>query len=72
MSKELKTNIGEIEPSGNDSISKELEALEIIKEKRVCITLLNFCFTLSEYNFEVSKYRRLTQEEFDLLKEVLL
>ncbi len=30
MSEELKTNIGEIKPSGNDLINKELEALDKI------------------------------------------
>ena len=36
MSKELKTNIGEIEPSGNDLINKELEAWEEIKLGYIC------------------------------------
>ena len=63
-------------------IEKELQALEIIKDKRVCIELLLDISSLQEYNdicifhksHSNSSYKclTLTQEEFDLLKEVLL
>jgi len=56
------------------NIDKQLKALEIIKNKRVCIdALLNM--SLREYN-DMCKYvwiiPILTSEEYDLLKEVLL
>ena len=66
-------------------LSLEIEknrALEIIKDKRVDICYFMNCKTLEEYNDDVlasyayeendAKQRMLTQEEYDLLKEVLL
>lgn len=62
-------------------IEKELKALEIIKTKNVDIFfLINSCDEVDKYNEEIidntmyycySNCRKLTQEEFDLLKEVL-
>ena len=53
-------------------VNKSLKALEIIKEKRVDVHLM-FYYKLEIYNSEVpNPYMKLTQEEFDLLKEVLL
>lgn len=51
---------------------KELKALAIIKNKKVCIVWLRN--GLSTYNSTASLYElpRLTQEEYDFLKEVLL
>ena len=55
--------------------SKKEEAFEIIKEKDVHIFWLKESETLEEYNKELLKRkmvdRLLTQEEYDLLKEVL-
>lgn len=56
-------------------MSKELEALEIIKEKRVNVEqfILN-CKSRNKWGYNktvVRKDRQLTQEEYDLLKEVL-
>ena len=54
-------------------IEKELKALEIIKDKRVNVEWLLKCFKdydLETYNTYQTK--PLTQEEYDLLKEVLL
>jgi hypothetical protein len=57
------------------AIEKELKALEIIKEKDVHIVWLKESKTLEAYNKELEKRRMfdrlLTQEEFNLLKEVL-
>lgn len=58
-----------------NTIEKELKALEIIREKKVnCSHLIND--TLEDYNstwsFEGGEKYQLTQEEYDLLKEVLL
>ena len=54
-------------------IEKELKALEIIKNKRVDVSLLHTTKNYQEYNFCVfQKERALTQDEYDLLKEVLL
>lgn len=52
--------------------SKKLKALKIIKEKEVDVYRLTHYLTLNGYNEGVCILRRLTQEEFDLLKEVLL
>lgn len=61
----------------NTVYSKQVKALEIIKEKRVDVNdLLNFV-SLEAYNEYVcacddNDKRTLTQEEYDLLNEVLL
>jgi len=55
-------------------IEKELKALEIIKEKRVWVDAL-IVMSLKEYNTyckDVWNTPELTQEEYNLLKEVLL
>lgn len=58
------------------AIELSLEALEIIKRKEVNVRLFIECKTRKEYNNAVRDlyYQRLclTQEEYDLLKEVLL
>ena len=61
-----------------DIIEKELKALEIIKNKKVNVDALLNCYFLCEYNEamdytynEIANNFFLTQEEFDLLKEVL-
>lgn len=52
---------------------KSLKALEIIKNKQVYIRqLAMYKNNLEFYNTEMSENRKLTEEEFDLLKEVLL
>lgn len=55
------------------NIEKELKALEIIKKKNVDIELLNGCDNVYKYNvyFPFLIIYQLTQEEFELLKEVL-
>ncbi len=55
-----------------DSIEKELEAFEIIKAKKVETYHLSRCKTLIEYNsaWDIGGMD-LTQDEFDLLKEVM-
>ena len=53
-------------------IEKELKALEIIKKKRVLIDVLLELNTLEDYNEFKSKKEQLTQEEYDLLREVLV
>lgn len=52
------------------NLKKKLKALEIIKKKEVNVRFLISCKTLEEYNCVISDH--LTQEEYDLLKEVLL
>ena len=60
-------------------IERDLEVLEIIKNKEVVVGLLKgilhsdlHTHTASYYNSHfVASYRHLTQEEFDLLKEWL-
>ena len=55
-------------------IDKKLEALEIIKKKIVLIDVFIESESANDYNEFVSKSkeRHLTQEEYELLKEVLL
>ena len=55
-----------------DVIAKELKALEIIKTKRVNVVIFLGCDNLEEYNKHPLSCWKLTKEEFDLLKEVLL
>ena len=51
---------------------KKLKALEIIKEKEVDVFIFLHSGYLETYNDIVEDNRKLTQEEYDLLKEVLL
>ena len=56
-------------------LSKEIEknrALEIVKNKQVNVAYFVLCLCLNDYNKYHSKKFQLTQEEYDLLKEVLL
>lgn len=58
-------------------IETALKALEIIKNKRVDIGLLLDGGDVNHYNYRIDEKwkqtpRRLTQEEYDFLKEVLL
>ena len=54
-------------------IEKELKALEIIKNKKVNVSLLSCSEWLDFYNQEIAyKEKELTKEEYDLLKEVML
>ena len=54
-------------------IEKALKALEIIKEKGVNVGLLSRCANAERYNKGMCyESRYLTQEEYELLKEVLL
>ena len=50
---------------------KEHSALEIIKEKNVNIYQIKYMETLDDYNSVRGEEDRLTEEEFNLLKEVL-
>ena len=55
------------------SVIKRLQTVEIIKEKDVNIQDLKVSYSFNEYNtFKGNEYKYLTQEEYDLLKEVLL
>lgn len=53
-------------------VEKPLKALEIIKKKGVNVSLVLRCNTTKEYNkyFEID-FEKLTEEEYDLLREVL-
>lgn len=69
-----------------DIIEKELKALEIIKNKNVMISLLKGARSLEHYNIQIEPFSRfdnhltivskipmsLTQEEYVLIKKVLL
>ena len=61
------------EKTDYEIIKKSLKALEIIKEKEVNVGLLSRCANAERYNKGICyELRYLTQEEYDLLKEVLL
>lgn len=52
---------------------KKSKALEIIKEKGINISELKFSYSVNEYNIcKGNENESLTQEEYDLLREVLL
>ena len=50
----------------------KLKALEIIKEKQVNVFVLLHIGDLETYNDMIADNRNLTQEEYDILKDVLL
>ena len=52
-------------------VGKELQALEIIKTKKVNIKCIISGWLLGKYN-SYKAHISLTQEEYDLLKEILL
>ena len=53
------------------SVIKRLQALEIIKDKEVNVFIFLHSGDLETYNDMVEDNRKLTQEEYNLLKEVL-
>ena len=55
-----------------NAFPKELKALEIIKDKEVNVFIFLHSGDLETYNDMVEENRKFTQEEYDLLKEVLL
>ena len=55
-----------------DIIENALKVLEIIKEKEVNVFIFLHSGDLETYNDMVEDNRKLTQEEYDLLKEELL
>ena len=60
----------------NERLKKDLEVLEIIKNKRLSVntlivSIIGTINPLEFYNEEVSSKLKLTQQEFDLLKEWL-
>ena len=61
-----------IDESKVDKFVKALKALEIIKSKGIDIDLLKYHKDLEHYNFSLrGRFEHLTQEEYELLKEVL-
>lgn len=59
-------------------IEKGLKALDIIKEKSVDVGFLQYCSTVETYNNYIIEHawtrqtKKLTKEEFGLLKEALI
>ena len=58
----------------DDETGKKLKVLEIIKEKRVNVWAIDMSENATEYNFSLVNDipKPISQEEYDLLKEVLL
>ena len=50
---------------------KMLDALEIIKKKKVNLEYLKCCENYEQYKTICSYWNEITKQEFDLLKEVL-
>ena len=69
---ELLYNYEELVHCGLKSEQNKLKALEIIKEKEVNVFIFLHSGDLETYNEMVEDNRKLTQEEYDILKEVLL
>ena len=63
--------IKDFHPTCVGMVEKVLKAFEIIKEKKVNIRCLMSNWSLGKYN-SYKSHISLTEEEFDLLKEVLL
>lgn len=55
-----------------NNVEKEHIVLEIIKEKRVNVEALFYSSNCKDYNKHYTHYEDLTQEEYELLVEVLL
>lgn len=55
-----------------DIVETALKALEIIKKKRVNVQALFYSSSCDDYNKHYNHYEDLTQEEYELLKDVLL
>ena len=55
-------------------LEKELKALTIIKEKGIILQFIKETYTVEQYNAGVfgTLVKPLTQEEYEILKEVLL
>ncbi len=53
-------------------IESAVKALEIIKKKKVIVQALFHSTNCEDYNKHYIHYEDLTQEEYDILKEVLL
>lgn len=74
VNKKLRIDISNLNSSYLD-ISKENEklkkALFITYMKTVDLELLKDCFELKDYNDRVNFFKELTQQEYELLKEVL-
>lgn len=60
-------------PQWEETIEKEIKALEIIKEKGIILQFIKETYSVEQYNagVEGTLVKKLTQEEYDLLKEVL-
>lgn len=59
-------------PQEFNILENALKALEIIKKKAINVFILLHSGDLETYNDMVEENRKLTQEEFDLLKKVIL
>ena len=68
----LKQYQGSYGVRGQALITKKLKAFEIIKEKEINVFIFLHSGDLETYNDMVEDNRKLSQEEYDLLKEVLL
>lgn len=54
-----------------DDLIKDLEILEIIKNKNVAISIIPICKNAYDYSMKTIGFERLTDKEFKLIKEWL-
>ena len=69
--KQHNLNTEEINKFYEKKLEKLEKALDTIREKCVLIYVFKHCISLYEYNLNINEKYQLTQEEYDLLKEVL-
>lgn len=55
-----------------ENIRKSLQALEIIKNKKINLEYLKCCENYEQYKTVCSYWNEITKKEYNLLKEVLL
>ena len=54
-----------------EKIEKDLEVLEIIKEKQIDIFYINVCKNAESYNKYKTSIKKLTNDEFDKIKKAM-
>ena len=64
-------DLTELDGDEESIVEKGLNALDIIKEKKVNLDYLKSCENYEQYKTVCSYWNEITQNQFDLLKEVL-
>lgn len=72
LDKGLICRVFQLYPKEIETIEKVINAMEIIKEKKVNLECVKSCENYEQYKTICSYWNEITKNEFDLLKEVLL